>query len=87
MFKIINNFHSKFNKQTIANKLIYINVLSFIATSIFSVIAFIFEMENYNIYNKLSLSANLAVVIKHPWSLITYMFLHDGIFHILFNML
>ena len=28
-----------------------------------------------------------ALLLERPWTLVTYMFLHDGMFHILFNML
>jgi membrane associated rhomboid family serine protease len=28
-----------------------------------------------------------ALLLERPWTLFTYMFLHDGTFHILFNML
>lgn len=34
-----------------------------------------------------ALPAAFTEAILHPWTFITYMFLHDGIFHILFNML
>ncbi len=33
------------------------------------------------------LPADLGTLLMQPWSLITYMFLHDGFFHLLFNML
>jgi len=28
-----------------------------------------------------------ALLLQRPWTIVTYMFLHDGMFHILFNML
>ncbi|WP_297336766.1 rhomboid family intramembrane serine protease [Algoriphagus sp.] len=33
------------------------------------------------------LPASLSRLLTQPWSLFTYMFLHEGLFHILFNML
>ncbi len=35
----------------------------------------------------IALSANPNVVLRHPWTLLTYAFLHDGFLHIFFNML
>ena len=36
---------------------------------------------------QLELSSDLAVLLRHPWTLLTYAFTHEGFFHILFNML
>ena len=38
-------------------------------------------------YGWLALSSEWDVVLHRPWTLLTYMFLHDGFWHILFNML
>lgn len=35
----------------------------------------------------LSLPGNIILALTHAWALITYMFLHQGLMHILFNML
>jgi membrane associated rhomboid family serine protease len=35
----------------------------------------------------LSLPASLGILLKQPWSIFTYMFLHVDFFHVLFNML
>lgn len=37
-------------------------------------------------YEWLALSSEWDVVLRRPWTLLTYMFLHDGFWHILFNM-
>jgi membrane associated rhomboid family serine protease len=35
----------------------------------------------------LMMPASLTALLVQPWSIFTYMFLHEGVFHILFNML
>jgi membrane associated rhomboid family serine protease len=35
----------------------------------------------------LAVPADVDMLIKYPWTLLTYMFFHQGLFHILFNML
>jgi membrane associated rhomboid family serine protease len=35
----------------------------------------------------LMMPASLSSFITQPWSMLTYMFLHEGVFHILFNLL
>ena len=33
------------------------------------------------------LPSNTSEIIKRPWSILTYMFLHESFIHLLFNML
>jgi membrane associated rhomboid family serine protease len=39
------------------------------------------------IRRQLELSSSVPVLLRHPWTLLTYAFLHQDFFHILFNML
>ena len=86
MNNILNNLKQEFNQLTIQNKLIYINIGIFLLLSILSVLAFMFQVNIESQLNKLYLPANLNVLKKQPWSFISYMFLHSGFFHLLFNM-
>ncbi|MGM0944790.1 MAG: rhomboid family intramembrane serine protease [Bacteroidota bacterium] len=70
-------------------KLIAINLILwgvFIVLNVFMTIGGFGE-----VYAKLisyfMLPASLSKLLYQPWSLFTYMFLHEGLFHILFNML
>ena len=72
------------------HKLILINVLIYIIVGIIEVVFILFKLKMpvfYSIWNNLSLSALPHQVILKPWTLLTYMFMHSGFFHILFNML
>lgn len=40
-----------------------------------------------NIFNWFTLPANLDTLVSRPWTVITYMFMHDGVWHFLGNML
>ncbi len=40
-----------------------------------------------NIFNWLNLPANLNTLVTRPWTIITYMFMHDGVWHFLGNVL
>lgn len=40
-----------------------------------------------NIYNWFRLPANVERLVTRPWTIITYMFMHDGVFHLLGNLL
>jgi len=72
------------------NLLIGINVLIFLIVNIASVIEhLVFRSEIIDYYTKeyLLLPSFLPKLLTHFWTPITYMFMHAGIFHILFNML
>jgi len=87
MTNILNNIKKDFKYGTILNKLIYINAGIFLAVSILDVFSFMFQFNIRPLLNKFYLSANLSILMKQPWSFISYMFLHNGFLHLLFNML
>lgn len=49
-----------------------------------NVIVFLLTISNESLYMKLALSANTKLF--RPWQLVSYMFMHGGFSHILFNM-
>ena len=89
MNSILDDFKLAFKTGNILNQLIVINVLAFVSIGVVGVIFTIAGLGNAFVAfsNYLMLPADLGQVILQPWSLITYFFYHQGIFHILFNML
>src|ERR1700753_3435839 len=72
------------------NLLIGINIIVYLLINLSAVLeTFIFRTNHIQQFNDdyLQLPASLHVLIRHPWAPLTYMFLHDGPLHILFNML
>lgn len=70
-------------------KLIAINLLVFMALLIVRVLFTISGVgEVYQqILSYLMMPAAVDRLITQPWSILTYMFMHEGFFHIIFNML
>lgn len=70
-------------------KLIAINILVFFVVLVFRVFMTIGGLGNAysTVLSYLMMPASLPRLATQPWSIFTYMFLHEGIFHILFNML
>ena len=70
-------------------KLIYVNIAVFILMTVAAVIGFL--LNNPFISEKaldlFSVPSSLKALLLRPWTLITYMFVHKDIWHILFNML
>lgn len=80
-----------FNKNNNAvRKIIIVNVAVFLLTALVNVFMFFAGIAGDTMNPALQhfmLPAALGKLLMQPWSIVTYMFLHDGFFHILFNML
>ncbi|MEA3316344.1 MAG: rhomboid family intramembrane serine protease [Bacteroidota bacterium] len=86
---IIDEIKQSFKKGNNLIKLIYINLAVFLAVKIITIIYFLFALENssFSLINILALPADTQSLMFKPWTIFTYMFLHEGFLHILFNML
>ena len=70
------------------NQLIIINGLVFAVLIILRAIFFIAQSSSYQlVMRQLALPSDLYSLLRHPWTLLTYAFVHEGFLHILFNML
>ncbi|MEI7595478.1 MAG: rhomboid family intramembrane serine protease [Bacteroidota bacterium] len=69
-------------------QLIVINVFVFVIISLFGVLSFLSSSNlESSIVDFLALPSKIPNIILQPWSIFTYMFLHQDFWHILFNML
>ncbi|MCK4750691.1 MAG: rhomboid family intramembrane serine protease [Bacteroidales bacterium] len=86
---IIDEIKESFSKGTTLHKLIYLNLGLFLAVQIVRIILFL--SNSYELYDEflrfLAIPSNPEVLARRPWTFITYMFLHEGFLHILFNLL
>lgn len=71
------------------NVIIFINVCVFLLVNLVKVVdALAANGEIYfTLMEQLLLRDDLHSFLTHPWTLFTHMFAHEGVFHILFNML
>jgi len=83
---IIDEIKLSFRKGSYLIRLIYINLAVFIIVGVVSVPFFLTETA-FPVRQWFSLPSSIGSFITHPWTIITYMFFHQGIFHILFNLL
>jgi membrane associated rhomboid family serine protease len=79
----------KFSYGDMVTKLIFVNVGIFVVMQLFYLSCWIAQASGIYtlVENKLELPAHLYTLARQPWALVTYMFLHADVFHILFNML
>lgn len=87
MKDIINKFQIKYNNSSWVEKFIAINIVMFLATYIVGVFGKLIDGSDHILYNWLAIHPNLNILLKTPWTLITYGFLHADFFHLLFNLI
>ena len=68
-------------------KLIYINLLVFILVQICNTSSFLFQSTLFDLVFWLGMPSDLSSLLLKPWTIITYMFTHSGLMHILFNLI
>jgi membrane associated rhomboid family serine protease len=78
-----------FRKGTNLTRLIYINAAVFLIISSAAIVGFLLKNPAVasKTLNLFAIPASLNAFLVKPWTLITYMFTHKDIWHILFNML
>lgn len=88
MNTIWNDIKSNLKKEGNFTKLLYINIAIFLLFKTITVFGFLFNINDTNnfVESYLSLPSNLSDLVKKPWTIITYMFVHKDFFHLLFNM-
>ncbi|MFO7673779.1 MAG: rhomboid family intramembrane serine protease [Lutibacter sp.] len=74
---IINDIKEAFYKANIVEKIIYINVFLFFVT---------FLLTDF-VLNWFALPAGFDDFLYKPWTLVSYVFIHQGFFHVLSNLL
>jgi membrane associated rhomboid family serine protease len=86
---IWDDIKSTFRNGSSLTRLIYINVAVFILITIFAAIGFLINSAEISdqVLRFLSVPAAIKALLLKPWTIITYMFVHKDIWHILFNML
>lgn len=76
----------RFANFSIAEKIIFANVIFFVLPKLLNVIFFLFNIPIDGYTNWFQLSPNIGTFMTRPWTLITYSFIHSGFFHLLWNM-
>ena len=90
MNKILSDIRLSFGNANALYRIMLINIAVFLVIMLLRTVSFLFQLQPAIIsfaILKLSLPSDFASIIFQPWSLITYMFLHQEFFHIFFNMM
>ena len=68
-------------------RLILVNVVVFVLIRLLAVGSWMFGSSTFAITQWVAMPSDLWLLLRRPWTLVTYMFAHADMLHILFNML
>lgn len=68
-------------------KLIFINIAVFVILHLVAIGLMLFNVPGNHVLEWMELPSDPWLLLRRPWTLVTYMFTHYGLWHILFNML
>ncbi len=91
---ILDDLKRQFTSGNTVTQLIIINVAIFLLINIVNVVVFLIHSSRAtsdlwmsNMLEWVMLPADTMQLLKRPWTLLTHIFTHQGILHLLFNML
>ncbi len=82
---LTDDIKNAFDHGNMVTRLIMINAGVFVITALMS--AFLPQFYGQHVLPWLALPGDLSVLMYRPWTLLTHMFLHQGLWHIIWNML
>ena len=87
MADIIDMLNQKYKTGSMMTRLIFINTAVFIVLKVIGVIFTLFNINNLDLIAFLGVPSHIPLLLGSLWTPITYMFVHEGFLHLLFNML
>lgn len=87
MADIIDRIKYQYKTGNILIRLIFINIGIFLIIKIFGVFFTLFKIETFNLLQFVAVPSQPEILLRRFWTPFTYMFVHEGFWHILFNML
>src|SRR5699024_8111373 len=87
MANFIERIKTIYKSGSVLTRLIIINVLVFVILKVIRVIFILFNIYSLDLITLLGVPSYIPLLINRIWTLATYMFVHEGFLHILFNML
>ena len=83
----IDDIKRTYSQGSMLLRLILINIGVFVLLHVVVLCGLLFNVSGDEVVRWIELPSNLWLLLKRPWTLVTYMFAHYSMLHILFNML
>ena len=87
MSEFLTKLRRSYAAGSLLTKLLYINVGMFIVVHAALIVLRLFNVEGTSMLAFLQAPSDVGLLVRQPWTLLTYMFLHVDVLHLLFNML
>lgn len=84
---IINDLKQTFKSGSTLSRLIYVNLAVFLVFNLIYALMYMSNAYPETLLEWLALPADISVLVSRPWTIITYMFLHQSFMHVLFNLM
>lgn len=82
------NLYKKYRDSDVVGKFIFVNVALYVLLLFIGVFSVLFNAGTLSadVLSFVELPASLELLLVRPWTVFTYMFIHAGLWHILWNM-
>lgn len=88
MSNLIDQLKYAYRTGTMVTRLLFVNIGVFIVLKLIHIVGFFYQTNFLKIVLPwISGNSDWNIMLHRPWTIITYMFVHEGVLHILFNML
>lgn len=87
MADFIDRLKQRYRTGNVITRLIFANTLVFVALKVVVVIFTLFNIHAVDPITFLGVPSHVPILLRRIWTLLTYMFVHEGFLHLLFNML
>jgi membrane associated rhomboid family serine protease len=86
---IADEIKASFRQGSVLTRLIYLNLAVFILIQVVTIFSHLLGGSGFTriLITYLAVPTNGMTLLTRPWTLVSYMFTHEGFFHILFNLL
>ncbi|MGM9804193.1 MAG: rhomboid family intramembrane serine protease [Muribaculaceae bacterium] len=83
---IINEIKYRFKSGSLLAKIIYVNIGVFVAMKLAMLLLLLMGVDVLWVTRYVEMPSSLVVLARRPWTVLTYMFVHADVLHILCNM-
>lgn len=83
---VMDDIQRVYRESNVVGKFILINIAVFLVVNIFLLIEALTQTQIFDVVYWLAAPSEIGALLRKPWTIITYMFLHEGFWHLLWNM-